>query len=86
MFAPRRPSRLARAPPVQVSLLQKSPTIVRGPIAKEPNVLSAQPQAPASSPGSLRLAPDAVGDPPGSPLGVARRTRRASRALPRSRE
>ena len=73
-------------PPVQVSLLQKIPTIVRGPIAKVPNVLSALPQAPARSPGSRRLVPDVVGDLPGSPVGVARRTRCASRALPRSRE
>ena len=60
---------------VQVRLLQKIPITVRGPIAKEPNQLSALPQAPARLPGSLRLALDAVGDPPTPPVGDSRRTR-----------
>ncbi|KAL1671243.1 hypothetical protein EV122DRAFT_256633 [Schizophyllum commune] len=71
---------------VQVRLLQKTPTIVRGPIAKDAYVLSAQPQPPARSPGSLRLAPNAVGDPPTLPVGVSRRTQHMTRAPRRHRD
>ena len=84
MFPYARPPFLSK-PAVVVRTFKRRPTDIIQVVKKTSYVLSTQPQPPGRSPGRLRSTPDAAGDPPASPVGVSRSTRRAMRALRRRR-